>query len=254
MRDAEKVIYDIGGNEGQNLVYYLAMAAKVVYIEANPALADRVRKNFSKFIEDGQLKVENVVANTDIEADGKQVDFYISNYETVWSQYTPPPNLLDFTKITVPTRNILSLFDEHGYPFYVKIDVEHYDHILLEHILISGVRPSYMSAEIHHIETLAHLISIGKYKAFKLVNGSTVAAKYNNSVVHTLLGPRLYSFQNGSAGPFANDIHGPWMTPAAVAKIVGVTGLGWKDVHVSAIDEPDLTYDPRLRVLLDIEH
>ena len=250
----EKIIYDIGGNSGQNLPYYLSIASRVIFVEANPTLCESVRRDFSSFVNSGRLVVENVVANTDEKRSGSYVDFYISNFESVWSQYTPPPNLQDFTRISVETKDLTHLINDYGPPYYVKIDVEHYDHVLLKYMLTRNIRPPYISAEIHHAETLAHLISFGEYRAFKLVNGATVSTRYKDAIVQTVDGSRLWSFPNGSAGPFGNDIHGRWMTAKAITKVIGLVGFGWKDVHASLVDDPDLSYEPGIRVLLDADY
>jgi len=41
------VIYDFGMNEGLNLEYYLKKSSRVVGVDANPAVCNFVKKNFT---------------------------------------------------------------------------------------------------------------------------------------------------------------------------------------------------------------
>jgi len=58
---ANKVIYDIGANNGDDIPYYLQKADVVVAVEANPDLCKQLRERFVESIECGRLVVENCV-------------------------------------------------------------------------------------------------------------------------------------------------------------------------------------------------
>lgn len=59
------VIYDIGSNNGDDISYYLLKADKVVAVEANPILCEKISARFSKQIETNRLHVENCVITSD---------------------------------------------------------------------------------------------------------------------------------------------------------------------------------------------
>ena len=122
----QRVIYDIGSNNGDDIPYYLMKADKVVAVEANPELSEYIKQKYSQEITNERLVVENC-AITDRENMG-EVDFYTYTSQPhlhVYGQFPPPPQdkLKEFTKIKVPSKSITGLVNEHGYPHYMKIDL-----------------------------------------------------------------------------------------------------------------------------------
>jgi FkbM family methyltransferase len=235
----KKIIYDIGANIGDNIPYYLLKADKVVAVEANPILAKRIRQRFANEIANRILFVENVVATTDPAA--KNVPFFIHKMTSTLSQF-PPPDISwaeHFREASLPSKSIVDIIEAHGTPYYIKIDIEHYDHIILKHLFLNNIRPPYLSTESHSIDSFCLLVSLGGYNAYKLVDGESVAKKYANHIIDTLHGSVRYSFPYESAGPFGNDIVGTWMTKDHFFDALCTVRLGWKDIHVSNVDAPD---------------
>jgi FkbM family methyltransferase len=242
---APRIIYDFGANNGDDVAYYLQKADRVVAVEANPVLAEQIRARFAEPIAAGRLSVENCVLTVEPSAAG--VPFYVHRTNHVLSQFPPPPaaQLAQFDRITVRAQNVVDLIAAHGEPYYVKLDIEHYDHIILDELLTRGIRPPYVSAESHSIEVFATLIAKGRYEAFKLVDGRSVPTRYRNASIATDEGPRPWSFPEHSAGPFGGDIAGPWMTRNNFFRLLSFAGLGWKDIHASRVDAPDPAHAPR---------
>jgi hypothetical protein len=133
----------------------------------------------------------------------------------------------------------------------VKIDVEGYDHVVLREVFSAGIRPRFISAESHHIEVFASIVSLGGYKAFKLVDGPGVGVRYGDCVINTRHGQQRYSFPTHSAGPFGEDISGPWIAADNFFKLLAMVGLGWKDVHAARDVEVDPGYAPPIRLVCD---
>lgn len=81
----------------------------------------------------------------------------------------------------------------------------------------------------------AYWRSRGGYKAFKLVDGPSVAKVYSKRAIQSRNGaaPVLYSFPHHSAGPMGDDIDGDWLGPEFFFRYLALEGLGWKDVHAS---------------------
>src|SRR4051794_15280174 len=52
------LIYDVGANNGDDTAYYLARGYRVLSVEANPLLAERLRQRFAREIEAGRVIVE----------------------------------------------------------------------------------------------------------------------------------------------------------------------------------------------------
>jgi len=243
------VIYDFGANNGLNVPYYLSKAEKVVAVDANPVLADQMRERFKEAIASGRLIVENCVLIAGEQA--PEVPFWLHKTIDVKSQFpTPTERPEDYERIILPAKRALDIIRAHGEPHYVKIDIEYYDHVILRDLMANKIRPPYVSAECQSVKCFCLLVAAG-YGAFKLVDGSSVHERYARHEVQTTQGKRLYAFPPHAAGPFGNDIRGPWMTDDNLFRVLAYAGLGWKDVHASRVDPPDPKHQPRPRVTID---
>lgn len=251
---AQKVIYDLGSNNGDDIPYYLLKCDLVVAVEANPILCKHIEARFSDAIQDGRLVVENYVLDTG-QSQGK-VSFYIHRTNHVLSQFPRPQasELASFEEISVPAMSLTRLIGIHGAPYYVKIDLEHIDHLILADLFAHHIYPPYISAESHHIDVFTSLVALGGYRAFKLVDGPTVSTRYRQHDISTAQGMQKYSFPNHSAGPFGSDINGPWMSPDHFFGVLGVVGLGWKDIHATNVEAADPKHAPKPVLTLSITY
>lgn len=227
------VIYDLGANSGSDIPYYLLRADKVVAVEANPALCNKIKQEFSKEISEERLVVVASVITTSKER-SDAVKFYLHKRNHVLSQFPKPENFQDFDEVSLPTTSLKKLFDQYGKPYYLKIDIENYDKEILRELFTLDVVPTYLSAESLESAVIAEIITAGKYTGFKLVDGSSVARKYKNTVVDGV----TFSFPHHSAGPFGEDIEGPWFSAADFLMLLGIEGMGWKDIHATAASNP----------------
>ena len=150
----KKIIYDLGCHNGSNISYYLLKADLVVAVDANPKLCEIIKYKFEKEIQEKRLIVENCIISH--EASGEKKSFYIFEELDVVSTIYPETKLYlenkeikksDYTKIEVVSKNILDLIYEFGDPFYIKIDLEDYDHIILQEIFNNKINPKYISSE-----------------------------------------------------------------------------------------------------------
>jgi FkbM family methyltransferase len=225
----------------------------VVAIEANPILCEEINKRFAEYVVDKRLAVENVVA---VASPGSPaVDFYIHRTDHVLSQMTAPASseLIHFTHRRLPARAIVDIIAQYGDPYYIKIDVEGADAALLRAIFAAGVRPPYISAECHNIEVFQVLLEQGGYRAFKLIEGLAVSQDYTNrSVVnHATQQTVTYSFPPHSAGPFGEDVDGPWMSPENFLRQLAFSGFGWKDIHATNVHPANPCAKPNILKHLD---
>lgn len=235
-----RVIYDVGANDGDDIPYYLLKADVVVAIEANPELCEKIRSRFAVEIRSGRVAVEETVVVADPLV--ATVDFYLSKEDSGHSRVAPPPpeDADRFEKTTLPAQTIDSIVQRHGAPYYLKSDIEHYDHELLRSLFAAGIFPPYISAESHSLQVLGRLMDEGGYRAFKLVDGRTVSSFYEDQpIVCYPSGERTrHSFQRYSAGPFGDDVDGPWMSSTVMLRMLALLGLGWLDIHATREREP----------------
>jgi len=248
--NSRKVIYDLGSNNGDDIPYYLHKGDLVVAVEANPSLAEGIRRLFAGEIRRGLVVVENCVLTADSSL--QLVPFFVHRSNHVLSQFPPPaPDVAgEYLEMALPARPLKEVFSEHGEPYYVKVDLEHYDALILEALFREEIRPPFISAESHSVDIFCLLVTSGKYRAFKLVDGSSVSQRFGNHSIKGKNGDVRYSFPPHSAGPFGEDIPGPWLTATNMFKLLAYQGLGWKDIHATQTEEPDPLCEPKLQVRL----
>jgi len=126
-------------------------------------------------------------------------------------------------------------------PYYIKIDLENYDHVILMELFRNNIYPKYLSAESHSIDIFALLVTFGRYTSFNLVDGASVSSLYANHTINTFDTVKSYSFPYHSAGPFGEDVKGPWMAPNDFFRHLAIEQLGWKDIHATKEIQPEVT-------------
>lgn len=238
---SRKIIYDFGANNGDDIPYYLKKADLVVAVEANPSLCRQIEDRFSAEIHSGRLCVENCVLVGD-GADSK-VYFYLHKRHHVLGQFPKPDESVigDYEKVLLPSQSVMQIVTKHGAPYYIKIDIEGYEEVILKELFNNGVKPPYISAESLSIKVFALLAGLGDYPAFKLVDGATVAKKYSSHTILVNGTHERYSFPLHSAGPFGDDIAGEWMNADDLFERLAQEKLGWKDIHATNLVHPDPT-------------
>ena len=239
----KKVVYDLGANNGDDIPYYLLKSDVVVAVEANPTLCELINVKFKAEIQAGRLVVENCIVTDETES--SVADFYIHKSNHVLSQLPQPApaDLMMFKKVVLPAKAITELIDSHGNPYYIKIDIEHYDAQILRALFSAGVFPPFISAELHSIEVFALLVAQGGYNAFKLVDGGSVSRVYSNRLIICENEQKQvkFSFPFHAAGPFGNDVDGVWMTADNFLRVLALEGLGWKDIHATNLESAGLS-------------
>lgn len=234
MSDTKKIIYDFGANNGDDIPYYLLKADLVIAVEANPVLTDIIKNKFSKEIEEGRLIVENCALT--IDPPQASIPFYVCDNH-VQSQLNKPEERMmqRFKEISIESKNVIDLIKHHGEPYYIKIDIEHYDQYVLKELFLNNICPPYISCEAHIPDIFCIMVALGNYKAFKFVKGGDIDKLYkdlkvtvdDNTVVE-------YSFPHHAAGPFGEDLGGKWRdTNEMFNDLSG--NFGWIDIHATNI-------------------
>nr|WP_290796188.1 FkbM family methyltransferase [Flavihumibacter sp. UBA7668] len=224
---------DLGANTGKNLPYYLSKAEKVVAVEANPALAASLMKEFATQIESGKLHIENkCITSSDFR--NQSVDFYIHRYHSGLSRFpAPDKHTGDFKKIQIPACSYPDLTEKYGKPDMVKIDLEGADLLILNSILASNQIPDYISVENWGLPVLTALLEKKIFSSFNLVSFYNFKSIYGYSGIDT-------------AGPFGADIKSPWLNQSHILDLYHQIPDPWFDIHASVTPYPmgkiDLAY------------
>lgn len=215
-RQSSDLIIDVGAHKGEDSAFYFKLGYRVVSIEANPLLAEYLRKRFQEQIQAGRCAVvEKAVGNT-----GENVTFYINDANSLWG--TADPNWVKRNKkmgtrsspITVQSVPFSEILKTHGCPHYLKIDVEGADMSCVTALFQTACRPKYISIEStktswtalrNEFDTLEKL----GYTRFQVIdqkfhNGGAFTDRNGNAVHH--------EFEQDASGPFGESLGGVWLT------------------------------------------
>jgi FkbM family methyltransferase len=242
-------IFDIGMYDGADTTYYLETGHKVVAVEANPTLCTIVAKRLQRYIDSGQLIIENVA----ISNQPGTIDLHICGQD-LGSSSIVKDRLTDRFPLgtyTVPTMTYVDLVRKHGKPKYLKIDIEGADKECVLSVT-SGNAPQYLSFEAHNdMEEMINHAYAGGYRRFKVIHQNSFRSIQNQDsfmdrvrykVVRLAGFDRpLFVKRDGrlfvlghSAGPAPWKSDGPFYSQDAILKAWKATAhRGWYDVHAA---------------------
>jgi FkbM family methyltransferase len=213
-----KLIYDVGAHLGEDTDFYLKKGFKVVAIEANPVLAEKLRERFRSNLAGGSF----VVVNAAIAENAGEAGLYVNQSLSVWGTIRPewaernaslgsPSKLITVKAISFP-----EVLSEHGVPYYLKIDIEGADVLCLQGLIKNPDRPKFVSIESEKRSWQALLYEFELferlgYSRFKIVDQEHIdrqkppnPAAEGRYVEHT--------FESGSSGLFGKELPGKWLT------------------------------------------
>jgi FkbM family methyltransferase len=213
------LIYDVGGHVGEDTDFYLKKGFKVVTIEANPVLAERLRERFWSNLCDGSL----VMVETAIAEKAGVLDFYVNESLSIWGTIRPAwadrnarggdPSRL----IKVRATSFSEVLSKYGVPYYLKVDIEGADLLCLEALIDRADRPEFVSIESEKRSWQALLYEFEMFKRlgysrFKIVDQQRVDRQEppNPSAEGRYVEHR---FDRGSSGLFGEELPGKWLTP-----------------------------------------
>jgi FkbM family methyltransferase len=233
-----RIIFDLGMNNGDDAAFYLERGYDVIALDANPALCDLAQRRFAAALRDGRLKILNAAIS---DRSGRMA-FYVNLDNDHWSSLElgwAERNATRTKEISVRAVTLDDLFGEFGVPYYLKIDVEGVDQVVLDQLRGHATLPLYVSVEdcrfgFQYMETL----SACGYDRFKLLDQSTVPGMTDPVTGH--------GFPAGSSGPFGDDVPGDWRSYGDIVKLYGSTvrdragnrvapRTQWWDIHSTHI-------------------
>lgn len=213
-----QLIYDVGAHLGEDTDFYLKKGFKVVAIEANPVLAEKLRERFHSYLSSASL----VVLESAIAEKAGEVPFYLNQSLSVWGTIRTawaernalagsPSKLIKVRAISFP-----EVLSRHGVPYYLKIDIEGADMLCLEGLSEDPDRPKFVSIESEKRSWRALLYEFEVFKRlgyskFKIVEQQHIdrqrppnPAAEGRYVEHR--------FERGSSGLFGEELPGRWLT------------------------------------------
>lgn len=214
------LIFDIGLHRGEDTDFYLKKGFRVVAFEADPDLVAHCKARFRDAISEGRLQiVEGAIAP---ETAGERLAFYKNLQKSVWgtidASWAERNEKIGARSIKVEVGRVdaVEAFRTLGVPFYLKVDIEGADHLVLDGLHRLKDRPRYISIEAEAVDPtrlaaqLDALQDLG-YHGFKPVQQARIP---RTPIATTTLGgaPLNYVFGDSASGPFGDDLPGPWLS------------------------------------------
>lgn len=244
---AAPTVFDFGMYDGADTEYYLETGHKVVAVEANPALCAMASKRFAKYIDAGQLIIENVA----ISNQPGTIDLHICGQD-LGSSSIDGDRLADrfsIGKSAVPTVTYDVLTRRHGKPAYLKVDIEGADKECVLG-LTHETAPPYLSFEAHHdLEGLIGHCHTAGYRYFKVIHQNSFRCIQNQECFADRVQMKLvrlagfdkpmvrniegrFHVLGHSAGPAPWHSDGVWHERANIIRDWNrANRSGWYDVH-----------------------
>ena len=249
---ARNTVFDIGMYDGSDTEYYLSEGYRVVAVEANPVLVERATRRFQQSISEHQLVIINaaIVRNTidSVVLNLSGDDLGASSIDETWVSARNP-----IGRVRVPAMQISKMFQSHGIPFYLKVDIEGADgQCVLS--LTKDTKSNYISFEagedlgelIEHLQTIGYrdFRAVNQINFFDLNNDNSLMLRARQKIVY-LLGYKepKYVKKNGrfflsghSSGPFPWTRKGHWFSARELLRIwnLHIANHGsniWYDIH-----------------------
>jgi FkbM family methyltransferase len=120
----QALVFDIGANRGEMSDAFLALGARVVAVEPNPALAEELTRHFGSAIVVEQAAVGAKPGRAELHV-GR--DHGHSTLSEEWLERAPTADRWEGRTVTTEVTTLDRLIEKHGKPDFVKIDVEAYE-------------------------------------------------------------------------------------------------------------------------------
>lgn len=214
----DDLIYDVGMHKAEDTEFYLQKGFRVVAIEALPTFCEAASVRFPRQVDRGEL----TIVNGAVSGSPEPVRFYVntnSDWGTIQQDRSDGWEKLGFPAVEVmeiPSVSMAEVIQEHGVPYYLKVDIEGADMLCLEALLAQEGRPRYLSMESTKTswrDLVAEFDMLDRlgYSRFKIVAQHLVPKQrcpypsregtYSDR-----------SFERGSSGLFGEEAPGRWMS------------------------------------------
>lgn len=168
MQPIPDLVYDLGLYDAADTRYFLSTGHRVVAVEANPALVSRAHALLAREIASGQLTIINAA----IAPTHSSVTLTI-NRDNLGGSSTCDGAVAAKNRgetIVVQGITLPEIFEQHGIPKYLKVDIEGCDSICVR-TLTRETRPTFVSFELGADigSMIDHLQQIG-FTRFKVID------------------------------------------------------------------------------------
>lgn len=253
----KRLIYDLGMHNGSDTEFYLHKGFDVIAVEANPAYVSNAYQRFHAQIEAGQLIIYDVALT---ETPG-EVAFFVHEHDD-WSRLNLAADNRfaagTYREIKVAGLPFSAIVRQHRTPYYVKLDIEGSELMVIEQMISVGKFPPYISFEVNlDTNRILDLILRHGYQDFQLL------AQRDKSHIRLPNPPRegnfhAVRFDGYMSGPFGLELPGPWASVAQLRAALAAqnrrareggdenTFNEWFDIHARHLDAAGNGVLPRI--------
>lgn len=236
-----KLIFDLGMHKGEDTEFYLSKGFHVVAVEANPFLCEYVHQKLQNQIQNKTLQI----INNGIGDKCGVFEFYINNSHSVWSSFNKEigSRESEVQKVEIQMLRFENLVSKYGVPYYAKIDIEGYDHYVLESLVNLKEKPKYISVE-NGFPFMLDLLTASGYDSFKFINQAEISKMVCPKPALEVNEVEWF-FSLGSSGPFGEETLGEWQSYDEVLKSIknhwdNPQKNAWYDLHARHPSSPAL--------------
>ncbi|MBV8455105.1 MAG: FkbM family methyltransferase [Acetobacteraceae bacterium] len=211
----KRLIYDVGMHNGSDTQFYLRKGFDVIAIEANPEHVSRARQKFETEIRTGQLVIYDVA----LTAAPGEIAFFVHEHDD-WSRlnrsFDDRFTEGSYREIKVSGLPFSTIVGQNRTPYYVKVDIEGPELMVIEQMISVGKLPSYVSFEVNpDVDRILDALLEHGYREFHLL------AQRDKSKIKLPNPPRegqFYEpgFDGYMSGPFGRELPGAWRSVADV--------------------------------------
>jgi FkbM family methyltransferase len=242
-----RLIYDVGMHNGSDTEFYLRKGFDVIAVEANPEYVSRARQKFDAEIRAGRLIIYDVALT---ETAG-EISFFVHEHDD-WSRlnlshddrFSPGT----YREIKVQGLPFSAIVSQHQAPYYVKLDIEGPERMVIEQMFSVAKNPPYLSFEFNSdTDEILDLVMQHGYHDFQLL------AQRDKSGIRLPRPPREGKFHDARfdgymSGPFGLELPGSWVTVSELRAAIDAhhrkVGRGsdedafkeWFDIHTRQRD------------------
>jgi FkbM family methyltransferase len=234
----QRIVFDVGMNNGDDSAHYLSKGYKVIAVEANRVLVRRACERFQAEIASGQLVIESL----GVCGHAGKSTFWINDERNVFSSFDRARATRDGARcrpIEVECVTLDMLVRKYGLPYYLKLDVEGAESHCLTSLRSIGL-PEYISVEAEKLDYLLLLWQLGccRFKIVDQMRHNSRFPAFGNDTMFSRLAKQVcgyadrfknrafkVAFPRGCSGPFGENTSGSWQT--FEDRIQLVTPLFW---------------------------
>ena len=230
-------IIDAGANNGNDTEFYLLKGFKVLAIECNPLLYNKLQLRFNN---NNRL----ILDNSAIFNKYSMVNFSLCDFDE-WSTLSEDvikDKKVQFTNVNIQGNTISNIINNYNVEniYYIKFDIEGGEKDGIDSLIKNNIKSKYLSFEWGHNKVSYNILSnLNKfgYTKFQIVKqGAEYLSAPPSIPLEGFPIPKYidYTFTNSHSGLFGKELPDKWLDYNTIfLKLQNKKDKWWVDIHCS---------------------